>query len=319
MSESHFIEVDALSKTYRDGLFGRKKIEAVKGVSFQVQPGEIFGLLGPNGAGKTTIIKMLLGIVRKTKGQARLLGKPIGDRISRQQVGYLPEAHRMPLHHTGNSALAYYGKLSGMSRADVRARAPEMLDMVGLKEWGGTPIKKYSKGMMQRLGLAQAILHDPEVVILDEPTDGVDPVGRKEIRTVLAELKSRGKTIFLNSHLLQEIELICDRVVILQHGVVVREGNVDELTGTEERSPRIQIAGSEAAVRGALDTQKIDTLEVDDSGTVQITLNAFEQSDVDRCIDALRGKGLSILSIDRRKQTLEEAFLDVVLPPEIES
>jgi ABC-2 type transport system ATP-binding protein len=319
MSESYFIEVDALSKTYRDGLFGRKKIEAVRGVSFQVKPGEIFGLLGPNGAGKTTIIKMLLGIVRKTKGQARLLGKPIGHRMSRLNVGYLPESHRMPLHHTGNSALAYYGKLSGMSRADVQSRAPEMLAMVGLTDWGTTPIKKYSKGMMQRLGLAQAMLHDPEVIILDEPTDGVDPVGRKEIRTVLAELKNRGKTIFLNSHLLQEIELVCDRVVILQNGLVVKEGDVGELTQHDQQSPRIHIAGSEADVRSALDGQKIDSLQGDGSGLTLLTLGNFEQSDIDRCVDALRAKRLSIVSIEQKKQTLEDAFLDVVLPPELES
>ncbi len=319
MSESNFIEVDGLTKTYRDGLFGRKKIEAVRGVSFQVSPGEIFGLLGPNGAGKTTIIKMLLGIVRKTKGQASLLGKPVGHRISRKQVGYLPESHRMPLHHTGNSALAYYGKLSGMSKGDIRSRAPEMLDLVGLKDWGSIPIKKYSKGMMQRLGLAQAMLHDPDIIILDEPTDGVDPVGRKEIRNVLSDLKSRGKTIFLNSHLLQEIELICDRVVILQHGIVVREGNVEELTQQDQQSPRIQIVGSEADVRSALRDQEIDFLEVDDDGIAELTLHAFGQSDIDRCVDALRARRLSVVSIDRKRKTLEEAFLDVVLPPEVES
>jgi len=319
MSDSNFIEVDALAKTYRDGFFGQKKIEAVRGVSFQVKPGEIFGLLGPNGAGKTTIIKMLLGIVRKTKGHAHLLGKPVGHRVSRQQVGYLPESHRMPLHHTGNSALAYYGKLSGMSASEVDKRAPEMLEMVGLKDWGGTGIKKYSKGMMQRLGLAQAMLHDPEVIILDEPTDGVDPIGRKEIRTVLAELKSRGKTIFLNSHLLQEIELICDRVVILQQGTVVREGNVEELTKQDEQSPRLEIAGSETNVRAALGDQLIDTLHVGESGHSQLTLKAFTQSDVDRCVDTLRAKGLSIVTIERKKQTLEEAFLNVVTTSELES
>lgn len=319
MSDSCYIKVDNLTKTYRDGLFGQKKIEAVRGVSFQVEPGEIFGLLGPNGAGKTTIIKMLLGIVHKTSGNAQLLGQPIGRRIGREKVGYLPESHRMPLHHTGNSALSYYGKLSGMSTTEIRSRAPEMLDMVGLNDWGRTPIKKYSKGMMQRLGLAQAMLHDPEVIILDEPTDGVDPVGRKEIRGVLADLKSRGKTIFLNSHLLQEIELICDRVVILQQGLVVREGNVDTLTQQDEQNPQIQVIGSHSDVRSALDGLGIDSLSNGGPGIVQFTLQAHAQADLDRCVDVLRAKNLSIVSIDHKKRTLEDAFLDIVKSPELPS
>jgi len=312
MADPHPIEVDALSKTYRDGALGRRRIEAVREVSFQVRTGEIFGLLGPNGAGKTTMIKMLLGIVRKTKGRASLLGHPIGHRASRRRVGYLPESHRMPLHHTGNSALAYYGKLSGMSAAQVRTRSPEMLEMVGLEEWGGTRIKKYSKGMMQRLGLAQAMLHDPDILILDEPTDGVDPVGRRKIRSVLSDLKNRGKTVFLNSHLLQEIELICDRVVILQHGVVLSEGDVSQMTQQDANALEMRIAASEADIRSALKGKSIATLTPAEPGIVRVTLQAPSQTDTDACIDALRARGLSIVSVARTKQTLEDVFLKVV-------
>ncbi len=228
-SDDSAIDIQALRKVYREGLFGRS-VSALRGVSFHVNRGEIFGLLGPNGAGKTTLIKVLLGIVRKSAGEARLLGRPAGDRLGRRQVGYLPESHRIPAHHTGNTALEYYGALSGLSSSQIRRRRPELLRTVGLAEWGRAPVKSFSKGMLQRLGLAQALMHDPEMLILDEPTDGVDPVGRKEMRTLLQRLKAEGKTIFINSHLLQEIELVCDRVVILVRGEVQRAGAIQELT-----------------------------------------------------------------------------------------
>src|SRR5262245_63639945 len=183
------IDVQALRKTYRDGFLGSRRIEALRGVSFRVERGTIFGLLGPNGAGKTTLIKVLLGIVSKTGGAAALLGQPAGDRRGRRRVGYLPENHRIPRHHTGNTALEYYGSLSGMSGREIRRRRPELLEQVGLGRWGRTSVKNYSKGMLQRLGLAQCMLHEPELLILDEPTDGVEPVGLSEMRTVGQRLK----------------------------------------------------------------------------------------------------------------------------------
>ncbi|MFP6769847.1 MAG: ABC transporter ATP-binding protein, partial [Planctomycetaceae bacterium] len=214
------IRVNDLGKVYRDGWLRRRRIEALRDVSLEVGRGEIFGLLGPNGAGKTTLIKVLLGIVRKTAGEATLLGHPAGQRAGRKQVGYLPEGHRIPRHLTGNSALEFYGSLSGLAVSETRQRRQQLLETVGLSDWGRTSVTKYSKGMLQRLGLAQAMLHEPNLLILDEPTDGVDPVGRSEIRDVLNLLKSQGKTIFLNSHLLQEVELVCDRVAVLHKGEV---------------------------------------------------------------------------------------------------
>ena len=183
MDSTAVIEVQNLRKTYRDGLFRKRKVEALRGVTLEVPRGEIFGLLGPNGAGKTTLIKILLGIVRKSEGSAVLLGRPAGNRHSRQKVGYLPEGHRLPHHLTGHTALEYYGGLSGLSPGEVRRRRDGVLATVGLSEWGRTPVRKYSKGMLQRLGLAQAMLHDPDLLILDEPTDGVDPVDRNTTRT----------------------------------------------------------------------------------------------------------------------------------------
>ena len=222
------IDVKDLSKTYSG-------VEALKGVSLKVEPGQIYGLLGQNGAGKSTLIKILLGIVRKTDGDAFLLGYPAGTIEVRKRVGYLPEDHAFPGYHTGESLLHFYGQLYGMNRVDRVKRIAESLDIVGLSKRGSSKIKTYSKGMKQRLGIAQSFFHDPEVIFLDEPTDGVDPVGRKEIRELLATLKDEGRTIFVNSHLLQEIELMCDRVAIMHKGEIVRTGTVAELTKTVER------------------------------------------------------------------------------------
>ena len=219
--------------------------------------GEIFGLLGPNGAGKTTLIKVLLGLVHKTSGDAELLGRPAGDIEARRQIGYLPEQHRIPHHLTGNTALEYYGRLSNMSMSDIRRRRPELLETVGLRRWGRTLVRKYSKGMTQRLGLAQAMLHDPELLILDEPTDGVDPVGRAEIRDILGRLKSEGKTIFLNSHLLQEIELVCDRVAILGQGKLRRMDSVEAIRRLTSPEAVFTLRADEASVRRVLNGRTI--------------------------------------------------------------
>jgi ABC-2 type transport system ATP-binding protein len=309
------IDIQALRKTYRDGLLGRRRVEALKGVSFRVEPGTIFGLLGPNGAGKTTLIKVLLGIVRKTDGAAALLGQPAGDRHGRRSVGYLPENHRIPRHHTANSALEYYGSLSGMSGNEIRSRRPELLDLVGLADWGRSPVKKFSKGMLQRLGLAQALMHNPQLLILDEPTDGVDPVGRSEMRGMLQRLKSEGKTIFINSHLLQEIELVCDRVGILVHGELRREGPVAEITRRQETEIELVLLGSEAAIREVLAPQQLSSMKPLGENRFHIVLQLPDQPAVDRTIDKLRTSGISIEELVRRRDTLEQAFLDIVAQP----
>jgi len=212
------IETSGLSKIWRSGLFRRKRFQALNGVTLQVPQGSIYGLLGPNGAGKTTLIKILLGIISRSAGTASVLGHPAGSMAARQQIGYLPENHRLPRHLSANTALEYYGSLSGMTMSQIRAARPVLLEQVGLKGRERERVSGYSKGMLQRLGLAQAMLHKPRLIVLDEPTDGVDPVGRREIRDVLRQLAADGHTIFLNSHLLQEIELICDQVAILNKG-----------------------------------------------------------------------------------------------------
>lgn len=307
------IEIRDLRKTYREGWFGRK-VEALRGVTLSVGPGEIFGLLGPNGAGKTTMIKILLGIVRRTSGTARLCGANAGVRRGRRQVGFLPEHHRIPRHLTAYTALDYYGGLSNLSSAEVRRRRDPLLDMVGLAGWGRTPVRKFSKGMQQRLGLAQAMLHDPDLLILDEPTDGVDPEGRAQMRKVLERLKAEQKTIFLNSHLLQEVELVCDRVAILDRGLVRREGTIEELTRSDGRVG-LRVIGAEAAVRQALAGRTLLTwtaVESSSAPSFEFQLDIRDQAEIDRCVDALRAAQVSMVSLTPVRDTLEDAFLAVV-------
>lgn len=210
MAEKNVIETTELTKVYRSS-FGNKSVNALSEFNIEIKKGMIFGLLGPNGAGKTTLIKLLLGITFPTSGSAKLLGEDISDYKIKNKIGYLPENHRYPAYLTGGEVLRFFGSLSGMKGQSLNERIDELLKVVKLEEWKKTKVKNYSKGMMQRLGLAQAMLNDPELIFLDEPTDGVDPIGRKEIRDLLISLKTQGKTIFLNSHLLSEVELITEQ------------------------------------------------------------------------------------------------------------
>ena len=310
MENDATIEVTDLRKSYRNGLF-RRPFEALKGVSLQVDRGEIFGLLGPNGAGKTTLIKVLLGIVRRSGGSARLLGRPAGDRSSRVRVGYLPENLRIANHHTANTAMEYYGKLSGLGMSEIKSRRGELLGSVGLADRNRESVKKFSKGMLQRLGLAQALLHDPEVLILDEPTDGLDPVGRSHVRNVLNGLKEQGKTIFLNSHILQEVELICDRVAILDRGVVKALGAVDEIAPDQSEGVELELTltGSKATIETALGERKVGQWESLDDERHRLRLRIGDQAAVDQCVDDLRASAISIVGLTPRRLTLEDAFL----------
>jgi ABC-2 type transport system ATP-binding protein len=306
------IVVHDLVKTYREGWLSRDQVRALRGVTFRVERGEIFGLLGPNGAGKTTLIKILLGIVKKTDGEASLLGRPPGDRRGRRLVGYLPENQRLPRHHTAHSALEYFGGLSGLSSGEVRRRRDEVLALVGLTGWGNVNVRKYSKGMQQRLGLAQALLHDPELLVLDEPTDGVDPIGRSEMRSLLLRLKQAGKTIFLNSHHLQEIELVCDRVAILQEGQVRRAGSVADLTLAPETDVYLTLTGAEQAIRQAIASRAIRRWTRSDAGEHVLTVQVADQADANALVDALRARQIAIVALARHRQTLEEAFLSIL-------
>ena len=315
MPDTPAVSVKDLKKTYRSGVFRRRKVEALQGVSFDVEPGEIFGLLGPNGAGKTTLIKVLLGLVKRSDGRAKVLDLPAGDRRGRMRIGYLPENHRIPRHLTGNTALEYYGQLSHMPLSEIRRKRGELLASVGLGKWGTATVASYSKGMLQRLGLAQAMLHDPELLILDEPTDGVDPVGRAGIRDTLFWLKDSGKTIFLNSHLLQELELVCDRVAILQKGLLRHVGPIDELTQATSSGVTFRLAAEQQKIQSPLDDLEAAGVtcrhSVEDALSYVI-IDSIEQPDIDRTVDTFRQAGISISAIIRKQLTLEEAFLQLV-------
>jgi ABC-2 type transport system ATP-binding protein len=283
------------------------KIEALKDVSLTVEPGAIFGLLGQNGAGKTTLIKILLGITRPTHGAATLLGQPVGAVRVRRGVGYLPEDHRFPDYHTGASLLDFYGALLEMPRADRRRRIPEMLETVGLKGRMHYKIRTYSKGMKQRLGIAQALLHDPAVIFLDEPTDGVDPVGRRHIRDLLQSLKGEGKTVFINSHLLGEVELICDRVAILQRGSLIREGDIATLTRQRGLflvglAPGQKFPSDEVSQRGYHVTPAGELWEV----------GLTDGQSIDPVVDLLRQRGLNLRHLVEKRQSLEDLFVETV-------
>lgn len=310
------ISVRGLAKTYRSGLIRRKQVHALRGVSLDVPKGKIFGLLGPNGAGKTTLIKILLGIVKPSDGQASVLGLKAGSVASRRQIGYLPENHRIPRHHNGNTALEYFGSLSGMPMSEIKKRRPELLELVGLKGREQERVGGYSKGMQQRLGLAQAMLHSPEVIILDEPTDGVDPVGRKDIRVVLKRMAAEGTTIFLNSHLLQELELVCESVAILVQGQVRVTGPVQELKQRfTSNALQISVGADATSAKSAIENfERASVRPSRDRNGSTIEFAGSDQSDVDRLVDALRAQEISIVSMHRRELTLEETFLQVVEP-----
>jgi ABC-2 type transport system ATP-binding protein len=298
------IETRDLRKTY-----GR--IEALKGVSIRVNKGEIYGLLGQNGAGKTTLIKILLGIVKKTNGEAELLSHKAGDVNARKRVGYLPEDHQVPGYHSGFSLMDFYGALYGVPAAERRKKIPETLELVGIAGRMHSKIRTYSKGMKQRLGIAQALLHDPDLIMLDEPTDGVDPLGRREIRELMQRLKERGHTIFLNSHLLGEVELICDRVAILQQGNLIREGTIAELTRQKGRY-EIGLAEGQEFPADAILKLGYAVIPLPDKPNLYDVTLMDERQTIDPVVRLIAEKGLGLRHLVEKKQTLEDAFLATV-------
>lgn len=313
------IQTESLSKIYSQGLIFKKKHQALTDVSLQVSRGEVFGLLGPNGAGKTTFLKILLGIIGKTSGDGKLLGQPLGSREARKKIGYLPEHLRIPSHLTGYQALELFGNLSNVSVNEIRAKREELLALVGLSQRAKDGVKQYSKGMLQRLGLAQALLHDPELLVLDEPTDGLDPRARAEMRDIMTQLSERGVTVFLNSHLLHEVEMVCQRVAILDKGVLRFCGSVEEaeqaLVGNRPNAGlriEVEVLSKDSKILNEC-FQEL-SIEVTRLGNDQfkVTTQVTDQAAVDKLIDRLRQHGISLISLKRIRITLEDAFLQMV-------
>ena len=299
------IETEGLVKIFRSFWSG-KEVRAVDGITLSVEQGSTFGLLGPNGAGKTTFVKLLLSCAHATQGRAAIFGRDAREAEARRPIGYLPENHRFPTYMTGSSMLDFYAALSGMDAPARRKRMPELLATVGLSDWGDTRLGKYSKGMLQRVGLAQALMHEPRLLILDEPTDGVDPIGRRQIRDILHTLEQQGVTIFVNSHLLGEVELFCRDVAIIHRGKVALEGKVKDL-----------IAGSGYRLTVDYVPERLDQelrtrakAVAQHNGSIEFLFSSREEAN--QAVDLLRGQFCEIESLARTTSTLEEVFVRTV-------
>jgi ABC-2 type transport system ATP-binding protein len=300
------IEVSGLRKIYR-GALRTSGITALDGIDFTVAAGEMFGLLGPNGAGKTTTVKILLDLTRPTGGEARLGGLPAGNPESRRRVGYLPEGHKIPGYLTARQTLSIFGRMSGMEKKDIDRRGVELLEKLRIGKWIDVRVKKFSKGMTQRLGLACALIHSPTVLLLDEPTDGVDPVGRREIRDFLQEEAKNGTAVLLNSHLLSEIELTCDRVAVLRNGKVAAFGRVDELTKRSEKY-KLVAAPIDDALLAAFRETGAGVERV--NGHVVLSVDGVQH--LNALVDKLRAGGVMLSELAPVRSTLEDVFVDLI-------
>lgn len=300
------IETENLTKVFSTG-WPRRSLTAVDNISLRVPSGSTYGLLGPNGAGKTTFVKMLLSAAHPTTGRAVVFGRDSREPGARAPIGYLPENHRFPTYLTGWDMLDFYGALSGMNSTERRRRIPELLTQVGLDERAHhLRLGKYSKGMLQRVGLAQALMHAPKLLVLDEPSDGVDPVGRKQIREVLHSLEQQGVTIFLNSHLLAEVELFCREVAIIQKGKLALSGTVLELTSGS--GYRLELASPSETLETELRSRARTAASV--NGALQLLFATRDEAN--RALDLARSNQCEVETFGRTRSTLEEVFMKTV-------
>ena len=294
------IETEQLRKVFGDHT-------AVEGLTLQVAQGEVFGFLGPNGAGKTTSIKMLLSLVAPTSGKASLLGAPLGDRVTLARVGFLPEHFRFQDWLTAGEFLGLHGELLGMEVQALKTRRDELLERVGLAPFRNKQLRTFSKGMLQRIGLAQALLNHPALVFLDEPTSGLDPVGRRLVRDVIHELRNEGTCVFLNSHLLSEIEVTCDRVAFIRHGEVVRELNLASLDGNQS-VVTIRASGLTSAMVAEMARWGRDIR----ANGEQLTLTVHNEASIPDINRYLVAQGASVFAISPSRVSLEEIFIETV-------
>ncbi len=301
------IETLQLEKTYTLGFWRKKERRALLPLNLSVEEGEIFGYLGPNGAGKTTTLKLLMHLIFPTRGGARILGFDYRDPRVKAQIGFLPEQPYFYDYLTAPELLDYYGQLSGLSAEERRRRIPAMLERVGLGDVGRLQLRKFSKGMLQRVGLAQAILHDPKVLFLDEPMSGLDPIGRREVRDLILQLKDEGKTIFFSTHILSDAEALCDRVAILHKGELRGVGSIAQLAPAGPARVEVLWQGGDAAAVRALGA---------DVHLVGETVRAvIAEEKLDAVLDALRRQHARLLSVTPVRGTLEDYFLEKLAQP----
>jgi ABC-2 type transport system ATP-binding protein len=302
------VETNHLRKTYKVGFWRKQEKIGVRDLNLEVREGEVFGCLGPNGAGKSTTLKMLMGLTFPTGGTAKILGRDVNDPDVKAQIGFLPEQPYFYDHLTASELLHYYAQLSGVSAAERSQRVPQMLERVGLAEAADTQLRKFSKGMLQRVGIAQAIIHDPKIVFLDEPMSGLDPVGRREVRDLMASLHDEGKTIFFSTHILSDAEALCDRVAVLNKGELRGVGVVAELLA--QQRGKIEVTWQSAL--------EIEPLKQTAEGyrVAGATSRAvFREADTFKVVSAIEAAGGRLVAINPVRASLEEYFLEKVHSP----
>ncbi|MCR4424317.1 MAG: ABC transporter ATP-binding protein [candidate division WOR-3 bacterium] len=301
------IETVRLTKFYRTG-FRMKRVRALVDLNLQVEKGEIFGFLGPNGAGKTTAIKIIIGLAKPTQGFATVLGKPPRDHRVKKSVGFLPESPYFYEYLTAAEFLELTAQLSGVPRGELKPRVREMLKMVRMEHAAHIQMKGFSRGMLQRIGIAQALIHDPEVVVLDEPMGGLDPIGRKEFRDIILSLRDQGKTVFFSTHILADVEMICDRVGIIVGGKMVKAGRLNEILTSEVEAIEVTVRGAQGKFRKAL--ERVAQKAFDSGEFLMLTVK--DDDDVERIMAITREAGAKVTAIVPRTKTLEDFFMSQV-------
>ena len=312
------IEISGLSKDYPVGFWRKRPRRALDRLSLQVERGEVFGFLGPNGAGKTTTLKLLTGLIFPTEGRATILGNPLGEPGTLRQVGYLPENPYFYDYLTAQELLDYFARFFPLQPAELRSRRDAVLEQVGLTEFRHLPLRKFSKGMLQRIGIAQAILHEPEIVLLDEPTSGLDPMGRREVRDLIFQLKAAGKTVFFSTHILSDAEALCDRAAILNRGKLVGVGQISELLKRQPDSGAVSEADYEAVLECSSPEMlpKIESLAakplIASGGQYRMEIR---EENIRKLLELFEGDGLRLISLNPVRFSLEDYFMEMFQSP----
>ncbi len=301
----NIIEIENLTKDYEVGFWKKKKIRALDGLTLNVERGQIFGFLGGNGAGKTTTIKILTSLIFPTEGSAKILGSPISDVKMHGKIGYCPENPYFYDYLSARELMMYFGELFGMDKSESKRKTEELLTKVGLDEKDWTKqLRKFSKGMLQRVGLAQSLINSPEIVFMDEPMSGLDPIGRREIRELIAELCENGTTIFMSTHILSDIEALCDRVAIMRNGKLAATGKLDELLASESQQFEINVKGISSDIISAKFPDLKFNLKPNGAN-----IYVDDENEVEKILATVREAGGKLVSVQPVKQSLEELFV----------
>ncbi len=305
VTDDQVVQIQALRKVFRVGFWGRR-VTAVDQVSLDVRRGEVFGFLGPNGAGKTTTLKMLMGLIYPTSGRARIFGYPVGDPAAKAKLGFLPESPYFYDYLTSREFLSFYGHLFGLWGGALNKRVDELLELVGMTHARDLQLRKFSKGMLQRVGIAQALINDPELVVLDEPMSGLDPIGRKEVRDLIFRLKESGKTVLFSSHILHDAELLCDRVAMIMKGRLVACGPVTELI-EQGATHQVEMVVDQLTAEGLEHLRPLSDKVVTQGGRVMVVLRSPQQ--VESALEVIRVSKATLVSLTPHKSSLEELFI----------